>query len=335
MRHLSRLNQQALAAASACVAGCVVALATGLVLRDTIRGFLGPPTVPLANAAVLAVYAFITALAALGTYAILKPKGLWGRENVWRAAVAVVAAGVMEAIIVLPLWGQVFRCADKPTLLRGAEGVAILLYTLLAALATCGVYALTRPKAVWERRPHCRRCGFVLDDVTGSRCPMCNERLWRKRLRRRLKWAAATLLLALVAVWVASAFVGVDWCFGQTQLGIGGQMVRVAWGPRVAQVGPKGWTFDLALRWDYVALPLLRRVPGLRLVFIPLWIPAALLALATAYLFWRDRRRTPPGHCWVCGYDLTGNTSGTCPECGTAVELRGVGKLHRGANPPR
>ncbi len=26
--------------------------------------------------------------------------------------------------------------------------------------------------------------------------------------------------------------------------------------------------------------------------------------------------RYPPGHCRKCGYDLTGNESGTCPECG-------------------
>ena len=33
---------------------------------------------------------------------------------------------------------------------------------------------------------------------------------------------------------------------------------------------------------------------------------------------WRRRRR---GLCSTCGYDLTGNVSGTCPECGTEVNL--------------
>jgi len=33
----------------------------------------------------------------------------------------------------------------------------------------------------------------------------------------------------------------------------------------------------------------------------------------------RWRRIVPPGHCQTCRYDLTGNVSGRCPECGTPV----------------
>ena len=32
---------------------------------------------------------------------------------------------------------------------------------------------------------------------------------------------------------------------------------------------------------------------------------------------WAERRSR--GLCGRCGYDLTGNVSGVCPECGTAV----------------
>lgn len=28
-----------------------------------------------------------------------------------------------------------------------------------------------------------------------------------------------------------------------------------------------------------------------------------------------------PGHCKKCGYNLTGNVSGICSECGTSVPL--------------
>ena len=33
----------------------------------------------------------------------------------------------------------------------------------------------------------------------------------------------------------------------------------------------------------------------------------------------RYNLRIPWVHCRTCGYDLTGNTSGTCPECGREV----------------
>lgn len=50
-------------------------------------------------------------------------------------------------------------------------------------------------------------------------------------------------------------------------------------------------------------------------VVVPLWMVAVLLAIPAALLWWRDRP-PPTGHCRNCGYDLTGNISGRCPECG-------------------
>ncbi len=32
------------------------------------------------------------------------------------------------------------------------------------------------------------------------------------------------------------------------------------------------------------------------------------------------RKKIPPGCCQHCGYNLTGNVSGTCPECGATLE---------------
>ena len=31
-------------------------------------------------------------------------------------------------------------------------------------------------------------------------------------------------------------------------------------------------------------------------------------------------RKPKPGYCLKCGYDLTGNESGKCPECGEAID---------------
>jgi hypothetical protein len=34
---------------------------------------------------------------------------------------------------------------------------------------------------------------------------------------------------------------------------------------------------------------------------------------------WRERKRLAEGQCKLCGYDLTGNVSGVCPECGRSA----------------
>ena len=54
-------------------------------------------------------------------------------------------------------------------------------------------------------------------------------------------------------------------------------------------------------------------------ILLPLWIPFLLITIPIAFLWWRDRR-IPLGHCQRCRYDLTGNTSGVCPECGTQAK---------------
>lgn len=53
-------------------------------------------------------------------------------------------------------------------------------------------------------------------------------------------------------------------------------------------------------------------------------IPVLLLLLAGALIVfteWRDEKaKMRPGCCSKCGYDLTGNISGVCPECGLKLE---------------
>lgn len=58
----------------------------------------------------------------------------------------------------------------------------------------------------------------------------------------------------------------------------------------------------------------------LRVLTIPLLPPALLLFVATLFCWLRYwRRPAKPGLCSQCGYDLTGNASGACPECGRPV----------------
>jgi len=62
---------------------------------------------------------------------------------------------------------------------------------------------------------------------------------------------------------------------------------------------------------------------SIRSLIFPAWIPVILTAvLPTVWLIRpRGSRRPPLGFCQNCGYNLTGNVSGICPECGTAITV--------------
>jgi hypothetical protein len=64
---------------------------------------------------------------------------------------------------------------------------------------------------------------------------------------------------------------------------------------------------------------------GIHFLFLPFWMPFLVLAAYPAFVLigWLRRSRDPKeGHCRKCGYDLTGNVSGVCPECGKRIERK-------------
>ncbi len=72
----------------------------------------------------------------------------------------------------------------------------------------------------------------------------------------------------------------------------------VAW-PRFLDLGNDQWLFEFPLHF-----PLLAFVAVLALPYLPPIV---------------KRRRRKAGLCVGCAYDLTGNESGRCPECGEAT----------------
>ncbi len=168
----------------------------------------------------------------------------------------------------------------------------------------------------------------------------------RGRVWRVGKWVGLSSSFVVAMGWVVGQF----WFFGYrsktgSELGLGNGKVRV-----VDLVGPAGelskflnWSgasmeagwwharrpnslarSTRTSRWTFFfeTYPLGRAYPrsSRRLFTIPLWIPFVLVAVPTAFLWYRDLRRIPTGNCQRCGYDLNRNESGRCPECGRIVD---------------
>ncbi len=142
----------------------------------------------------------------------------------------------------------------------------------------------------------------------------------RGRVRRVAKWALVGFSLLLTLVWL--------WSLER------GAIYRMASPPGVVEIGvvQGAWfatSFDYCdlpthfewfvrdRRMEHYWLPRSFSASGFWSGVLPGWIPVALCALPTAWLWWRDRR-PQPGQC-ACGYDLAGLAPGAaCPECGKA-----------------
>jgi hypothetical protein len=128
------------------------------------------------------------------------------------------------------------------------------------------------------------------------------------------------LSTTLATSWVSSLFVGATWIGAEHGVWV---MAGAISGGTVEHQGDDMHALPVTLapsrhlraKW----LPSIRTRPGRWGVLVPFWMPFLLVAIPTAYLWHLDRRRFPRGHCQRCGYDLTGNVSGVCPECGEKV----------------
>jgi hypothetical protein len=98
---------------------------------------------------------------------------------------------------------------------------------------------------------------------------------------------------------------------------------------------PRGWWegYGFSSATDYAVMtyskpPSYGTAPfRLRRVEAPAWVLLILLVLFAAYPLraftrgpLRRHRRRKRGLCICCGYNLTGNVSGICPECGTSTQ---------------
>jgi hypothetical protein len=155
------------------------------------------------------------------------------------------------------------------------------------------------------------------------------------RMSATLRWGALLGCVLLLTVLIVSGFgyfevtAGAPTVYTTYQVGSGELSVMWMTGDLVATVEKisrpsvrvyRGW-FEQPGRgtWNWWCR---RSRPGelQRWFTIPLWIPLALLAAVTTWLWVRRLRRFGPGHCPNCGYSLAGLAAGAaCPECGSSL----------------
>lgn len=154
--------------------------------------------------------------------------------------------------------------------------------------------------------------------------------------RRRLKWGGFTLCLLVLLTWGASLFL--TWGYfvanpGRYMIDVnlnGGVLLAHWWddydSPLRLLVFPRESAFDIRREFSPPSwrLELETGSKGYVGIGLPLWVVFVVVVIPTAFLFWRDCR-IPAGYCENCGYDLTGNTSGVCPECGESLMTETVG----------
>jgi hypothetical protein len=147
----------------------------------------------------------------------------------------------------------------------------------------------------------------------------------RPRIRRVLKWAGLTVCALMLTAWAMNLRWGFGVRSGRWGLTARAGRLSVSWDTTglSSPVSTDWWTFRASPnRWYYgFVWPLSFEMPqkGIRVVWLPCCLPLIVAASPTVVLWYHDRRRIPPGHCQSCGYNLTGNVSGVCSECGTAV----------------
>ena len=157
----------------------------------------------------------------------------------------------------------------------------------------------------------------------------------RSRIRRLLMWAAsgASVLTLLLLAYGCQHTSGLK-DNQQFEIRLIADHLIVFWGPTTSWDSLASATWFRRPYWCSTPTVFLfspRPPAPARSVAIPLWIVFIASGGLAGGLWLTGRHssaamRIRTGHCVHCGYNLTGNVSGVCPECGTAVASSKAGE---------
>ena len=145
---------------------------------------------------------------------------------------------------------------------------------------------------------------------------------WSVSRYRKLKWLSLVLAGCSFAIFLVSLRFHFGFAFGRVFVSSTGSCISI-------RLFPLGYTASEHLEWFSERLPRPRFLmpmwkPSIQgdpssgaLLTIPFWIP--FLLPGGAFVFFHRKARLRPGHCIKCDYDMTGNTTGVCPECGCEI----------------
>ncbi len=140
----------------------------------------------------------------------------------------------------------------------------------------------------------------------------------RPKLRRSVFLLGPCGSVAFASLWVANFSLSIIYWFGNG-VGVGakdGALVLVTL-EKAFQTNMPGWAIvthrPIRMRWWFF----IENAVGVGWYAIPLWM--IILPCACAAIVAWPSKPNLLNHCRRCDYNLTGNESGVCPECGEQI----------------
>lgn len=154
----------------------------------------------------------------------------------------------------------------------------------------------------------------------------------RPRLRFRMLCGGLLASLAMIGMWFASQWFDASFsipftfiCLSQGALVFGSSLTEQSMtfmlNQTILPVSFEGWMVKSNASpypWSNVWWCSFRFTGVARFVVIPLWM-LILPSFAAFFVAWRSKPNPRSRYCNQCDYDLTGNESGVCPECGKTI----------------